>query len=182
MKAILFLILSASAVCAQTTNLRLDGQVAPRTNILFDTLAEYSSTNQSGIIWQQDSGSTGDRNLAKLLVGREFNSDGARNASLVLSVNRNDPDVTAVMVITSTSTRFVVNPLTIGSNDNPDASALVDMVSTTKSFLPPRMTKAQRDAIASPADGSVIYQTDATPGLRLRENGAWVKFTTSADP
>ncbi|WP_230682033.1 hypothetical protein, partial [Streptococcus pneumoniae] len=31
------------------------------------------------------------------------------------------------------------------------ASAQLDMQSTTKGFLPPRMTKTQRDAIASPA-------------------------------
>jgi hypothetical protein len=51
-----------------------------------------------------------------------------------------------------------------------------------KGLLPPRMTKTQRNAIASPADGLEIYQTDNTPGKRLRENGAWVKFTTVADP
>lgn len=37
-------------------------------------------------------------------------------------------------------------------------------------------------AVTAPKDGSVIYQTDNTPGLREMENGAWVKFTTTADP
>jgi len=44
---------------------------------------------------------------------------------------------------------------------SPSLSALVDMTSTTRGMLPPRMTEAQRDAIASPATGLVIYNTDA---------------------
>ena len=39
----------------------------------------------------------------------------------------------------------------------PNASALVDMTSTTRGFLPPRMTTTHRNAIASPAEGLVVY-------------------------
>lgn len=38
-------------------------------------------------------------------------------------------------------------------------SALLSMVSTTKGFLPPRMTTAQKNAIASPAAGLMVYDT-----------------------
>ncbi len=41
----------------------------------------------------------------------------------------------------------------------PDASAKLEISSTTQAFLPPRMTTTQRDAISSPASGSVIYNT-----------------------
>lgn len=44
--------------------------------------------------------------------------------------------------------------------DNPNASALLDLTATNKGLLPPRMTKAERDAIASPAKGLVVYCTD----------------------
>lgn len=47
----------------------------------------------------------------------------------------------------------------IGANTSINASAIVDITSTTKGFLPPRMTTTQRDAIASPAIGLVIYNT-----------------------
>lgn len=63
----------------------------------------------------------------------------------------------------------------------PDASAQLDVSSTTKGFLPPRMTEAERDAISSPADGLVIYQTNATAGLYVRSSGAWVKLDESGD-
>lgn len=42
----------------------------------------------------------------------------------------------------------------------PDNSAMLDLKSTEKGFLPPRMTTAQRNAIESPAEGLVIYNTD----------------------
>lgn len=63
-----------------------------------------------------------------------------------------------------------------------DPSAAFQINSTTKAFLPPRMTKTERNAIGSPANGSVIYQTDNTPGLRTYEAGAWVRYTAIADP
>ena len=47
----------------------------------------------------------------------------------------------------------------------PNASALLEVKSTTKGILTPRMTQAQRDAIASPATGLLIYQTDNTPNF-----------------
>ncbi|MCH7685517.1 MAG: hypothetical protein IH899_02345, partial [Planctomycetes bacterium] len=42
---------------------------------------------------------------------------------------------------------------------NPDVTALLDLTSTTKGFLPPRMTTTQIDAIASPATGLESYDT-----------------------
>jgi hypothetical protein len=42
----------------------------------------------------------------------------------------------------------------------PVASAVLELQSTDKGFLPPRMTSAQRDAISNPAEGLTIYNTD----------------------
>jgi hypothetical protein len=47
----------------------------------------------------------------------------------------------------------------------PHASAMLDISSTNRGLLVPRMTMAQRNAIASPATGLMIYQTDNTPGF-----------------
>jgi hypothetical protein len=47
----------------------------------------------------------------------------------------------------------------------PDNSAMLDIKSTTKGLLAPRMTQAQRNAISNPATGLTIFQTDGTTGL-----------------
>lgn len=47
---------------------------------------------------------------------------------------------------------------------------------------PPSMTKAERNALASPGNGDIIYQTDNTPGFRFYQEGAWGKITLTADP
>jgi uncharacterized protein (TIGR02145 family) len=41
----------------------------------------------------------------------------------------------------------------------PDTSAILDVYSTNKGFLPPRLTTAQRNAIATSAEGLTIYNT-----------------------
>ncbi len=49
----------------------------------------------------------------------------------------------------------------------PDNSAMLDVKSTTRGFLAPRMTLAQRNAIGNPATGLVIFQTNSSPGLYI---------------
>jgi hypothetical protein len=61
-----------------------------------------------------------------------------------------------------------------GVNTAITTSAVFEVVSTTKGFLPPRMTSAQRLAIATPATGLIVYQTDATEGLYIRKSTGWV--------
>ncbi len=60
------------------------------------------------------------------------------------------------------------------------ASSVLDVKSTSKGFLPPRMTQAQRTAITSPASGLVVFQTDSTDGLYYFKDGAWVIITNGA--
>lgn len=59
-----------------------------------------------------------------------------------------------------------------------NASAVLDLISTTKGFLPPRMTTAQRDAIASPATGLVIFNT-STGQHEGRTASGWVALGSS---
>ena len=55
----------------------------------------------------------------------------------------------------------------------PSAAAALDVASTTKGFLPPRMTTAQRTSIISPVAGLLVYQTDGTAGLYQFDGSAW---------
>lgn len=58
---------------------------------------------------------------------------------------------------------FAQNAVGINTT-TPDASALLDLSSTNKGLLMPRMTAAQRVGIASPATGLLVFQTDGTSG------------------
>jgi GEVED domain len=57
----------------------------------------------------------------------------------------------------------------------PDASAMLDLdaAANTKGLLIPRMTKAERTAIVSPALGLTVYQTDAEEGYFHYTGAAW---------
>jgi len=67
--------------------------------------------------------------------------------------------------------------------DSPNSSAMLDVKSTSKGFLPPRMTFAQRNQIASPAEGLIIFCTncnqDGTGCICLYMGGQWISLTTS---
>ena len=46
------------------------------------------------------------------------------------------------------------------NNPNPDPSAILDLVSNSKGFLVPRMITSDRLAIADPAEGLMVYDTE----------------------
>ena len=58
------------------------------------------------------------------------------------------------------------------NGSSPNASAILDVNSTTRGMLPPRMTTAQRNAIVSPAGGLVIFNTDEK-ALNVYAGTAW---------
>lgn len=60
----------------------------------------------------------------------------------------------------------------------PDTSAQLDVSSTSKGFLPPRLTGAQRNGIASPAAGLIIYCTDCGTGGQIQffNGSAWANM------
>ncbi len=62
-----------------------------------------------------------------------------------------------------------------------DASAMLDVKSTLKGMLAPRMSTAQRTAIPSPADGLLVYDT-ATHSLWNFRNGIWRNLATLVLP
>ncbi len=56
----------------------------------------------------------------------------------------------------------------------PDASAMLDIKSTLKGLLTPRMTAAQRTIIAAPATGLIVYQTDGSSGFYYFNGSTWL--------
>ncbi|MBS1775124.1 MAG: hypothetical protein JSS64_02455 [Bacteroidetes bacterium] len=68
---------------------------------------------------------------------------------------------------------YVIHAQNVGINTlTPHPSSELDVTSSTKGFLAPRMTKTQRNAIASPTMGLLIYQKDSVPGFYVYDSSA----------
>ena len=92
--------------------------------------------------------------------------------------------------ITQIGSSAIVNPWVLSGNDvynttgevgigtaTPNASALLELSSTTKGILIPRMTASQRNAISSPTTGLLIFQTDASTGFYYYSGSSWVSVS-----
>lgn len=71
--------------------------------------------------------------------------------------------LSAIFIATLSATSFG-QEMAIGvGTTTPDPSSILDVDSTTKGFLPPRMTEVQMNAITLPAEGLMVYCTDCAP-------------------
>ena len=68
---------------------------------------------------------------------------------------------------------FQVSAQTGIGTTTPNASAKLDVSSTDKAFLTPRMTASQRGNIPSPATGLLVYQTDGNVGFYYYDGSTW---------
>lgn len=62
----------------------------------------------------------------------------------------------------------------------PDQSAILDLSSSTKGLLVPRLSESQRNSINAPAKGLLIYQTDNKEGFYFYTGDAWQTLRTGA--
>lgn len=58
----------------------------------------------------------------------------------------------------------------------PDNSAILQIDNTSRGILVPRMTQVQKNAIATPVTGLLIFQTDGASGFYYYNGSAWVTF------
>jgi hypothetical protein len=77
---------------------------------------------------------------------------------------------------------YVANTGSVGiGTTSPNASALLDLTSTTKGVLFPRMTQTQRGNISSPATGLTIYDTSNNQ-VETYNGTTWVAGASSTQP
>lgn len=84
---------------------------------------------------------------------------------------------------------FIATGLTVAAQDGgvgigttkPDNSAILDLSSSSKGLLIPRMSAISRNAIINPAIGLKIYQTDGVVGEYTFDGKTWNKGLTSND-
>jgi hypothetical protein len=85
--------------------------------------------------------------------------------------------ITTSLIIVCGSIAFAQNNVGIGTT-TPNTSAALDISSTTKGLLIPRMTTTQRNAIITPANGLMVFDTN-TNGYWYFSNNNWNSFSGS---
>ncbi|MVO09107.1 hypothetical protein GOQ30_07995 [Flavobacterium sp. TP390] len=76
---------------------------------------------------------------------------------------------------------FLVNAQVGIGTTSPSPSSLLELNSTTQTFVPPRMTNSQMQAISNPLIGSVIYNT-SDDALYMRTNLGWQNISRTSNP
>lgn len=75
---------------------------------------------------------------------------------------------------------LAIGQIGIGTT-SPNSSAALDITSTNSGLLIPRLTESQKLAIASPATGLLIFQTDGASGFWYFNGTIWSPFVGSGD-
>lgn len=134
----------------------------------YTSLRNNAGNNNSAI--GSNSGSEND-----VLLGSD-NTFLGYNASYSINVNINNATAVGANVTLSQSNSVILG-------DNADVgigttapTAKLHVVSTTKGTIPfPLMTSAERLAIATPATGLHVYQTDGTEGVYVNKSTGWIQ-------
>jgi hypothetical protein len=95
------------------------------------------------------------------ISGADWKFKATNTGGFKIRDNANALDVFVIESNSSASSIYIDAEGGVGMGTAiPDNSAVVDMASNTKGFLPPRMTQTQIGAIVSPANGLLVFCTD----------------------
>lgn len=140
---------------------------------LGSTTIQYELANERGVIEMFKSSGVGNTYPDHQILLTEASGvtsqipfSVGQTASLIILNEADGSNVMDVQIQNGGGTsiaHFDTANLNVGiGTTTPDASAKLDVDSTTQGFAPPRMTNAQILAIASPVDGLMAYSTDDT--------------------
>jgi hypothetical protein len=112
--------------------------------------------------------------LSDSSAGINFSAGAAGRSFGISSAINGAPSSTAFLFVGDTATG-----VTMGANSNSHSSAVLDLVSTTRGFLPPRVTTTEKNAISSPAAGLQVY--DSTTNRSAVYSTAWENVITETN-
>ena len=87
-----------------------------------------------------------------------------------------------LLVCLLVSTTVISQGVSINSDgSNPDNSSILDVKSTSKGILIPRMLQSERSSIVTPSNGLLVYQTNGTSGFYFYDGSSWVRLATGTE-
>lgn len=139
--------------------------VAPATGLMiYQTDGVAGFFYWTGAAWLRIStagaGTVTSSGLTSFAIPRATGAQNIENSNLITDA--------ADTLLLWKGTQMVINNTTI------DASAALQIDSTSKGVLVPRMTNAQRVAIAAPSTALLVYCTDVVAGFYVFDGGVWV--------
>ena len=154
-------------------------------NVLSGTIAA-ANTSTSGYLTSSDWNAFNNKVSSQWMANAAKLYYNAGNVGIGTTNPQSKIDIAGNAVIGSTYSGASAAPangllvegkIGVGTNA-PASSALVEMSSSNSGVLLPRITKSQRDAIANPANGLMVFCIDCgTDGsLSIFTNGAWKTF------
>jgi len=162
---------------SDTTRMTIDelGKVGIGTTTPTNDLTVYSDTNSRGITLQTSDNSSEQginfRNSGGHYVWDICRREASPGRADLVFANGNKARVDSLHDRVVFKDGGAVGIGTI----SPNSSALLDVESTSKGLLPPRMTTSQRDAISNPASGLTIYNTDKND-MEFYNGNYWRRF------
>ncbi|NCN95478.1 MAG: hypothetical protein GW917_02020, partial [Bdellovibrionales bacterium] len=132
----------------------------------------------AGNLVELDGGGRIPSSLLPTGTGDILNGGNTTGATIVLGTN----DAQSLQLETNNSPAMTIlsgGNIGVGTA-SPSSSAILDIASTTQGFLPPRMTTAQKNAISSPSEGLIVFDTDLD-AMVVYSNGLWVKLADSTE-
>ena len=185
-----------AAAAGTLTGNSLNATVTSSSLTSVGTLANLTVTNPIvGSLTGSSGSTTGNAATAtKLATPRNINDvafDGSADITVTaaagslsgttLNATVTGSSLTSVGTIASLTTGSITNSgkIIVGASSASSASAVLEASSTTQGFLPPRMTRDQRNAIVTPAAGLIVWCTNCgTAGeLQVNNGTSWTNLT-----
>jgi hypothetical protein len=173
--------IGVSATTSVTAQLNIDGTLnamrytgsdGSNNSVTYQQRWTHSTTGTpaigigSGIEFETQTASTPTLKIGSRIESVSTNVTGGSEAFDLIFKNMSGGSTAAEKIRLTSTGQLGIN------TSSPDASALVDITSTTKGFLPPRMTGAQAEAISSPAAGLLVYANNGN-GSTITSTGWW---------
>jgi hypothetical protein len=155
--------------------------LATRSVSLSDGMMYFNTSDSrvhvyTGSAWTSLAIRTGDTLTTPTISNPTVSSGTFTNASLVNpTIDTQTTTGTSLLAdIQAIGPVQIGNPTHIAAN----SKAVLELISTTKGFLPPRMTGTERDAISSPTTGLLVYNT-STNKMNVYNGSSWVEVGSS---
>ena len=168
-----------SQLSSYQTTAGLNGAIDTHLNQTNPTSGHVLSWNGSDYAWVANSGGGGSTNPAGSNTQVQYNNNGSFGAESDFTYDASTNTLSVVNLTATSITTTGAGSTTVTAGANIELNATNRVLVTDTPFRLASMTTTQRNAISSPVNGDMIYNS-TTNQLESYENGAWGATAGSA--